>query len=220
MSKFFDHDSPVMQLLIMIGNLIMLNILWLVCCAPIITVGAATTAMYYTMYQYASDGSEAVFRPFFTTFAKEFKRSTLLWLLLLIIGFVLLCDISFLSSIPELGVLWIVLGVLLLLYVIALTHSFAILGRFNTNIKTVLKSCYLVFLMNLRRSLLVLLLSAAPVLIIIFMPYQVLNTLPLWVGIAFGLIFYLNARLFLKSFDHVAPKETPAAAPLQEAEKT
>ena len=30
MSKFFDHDSPVMQLLIMIGNLIMLNILWLV----------------------------------------------------------------------------------------------------------------------------------------------------------------------------------------------
>ena len=208
MSKLFDHDSPVMQLLITIGNLIMLNILWLVCCIPVITVGAATTAMYYTMYQYATDGSEAVFKPFFSTFAKEFKRSTLVWLLLLVIGLVFVCDIWFLASVPQFKGLWIVLGFLLFLYCIALTHSFAILGRFDTNIKTALKSCYLVFIMNFWRSMGVLLLSAAPVLIVIFMPYQVLNTLPLWVGLAFGLIFYLNARLFIKSFEHVAPKKT------------
>ena len=208
MSKLFDHDAPLMQCLIMVGNLIMLNILWLVCCAPIITVGAATTAMYYTMYQYATDGSEAVFKPFFSTFAKEFKRSTLVWLLLLVIGLVFVCDIWFLASVPQFKGLWIVLGLLLFLYCIALTHSFAILGRFDTNIKTALKSCYLVFVMNFWRSMGVLLLSAAPVLIVIFMPYQVLNTLPLWVGLAFGLIFYLNARLFIKSFEHIEPKKT------------
>ena len=65
--------------------------------------------------------------------------------------------------------------------------------------------------MNIWRSLLILIFSAAPVLIIIFMPYQVLNTLPLWVGIAFAAVFYINARLFIKSFAHSAPKEeTPA----------
>ena len=206
MSKLFDHDAPVMQLLILIGNLIVLNTLWLICCIPVITAGAATTAVYYTMYQYATDGTEAVFKPFFRAFKKDFKQSTLVWLALLVIGFVLLCDIWFLSSVPQFKVLWILLGILLLLFTVALTHIFAILGRFDTNIKTALKSCYLVAIMNFPRSLLVLLLSAAPILICIFMPYQVLNTLPLWVGLAFGMIFYLNAKLFLKSFDKVAPK--------------
>lgn len=206
MSKLFDHDAPLMQVMIMIGNMIVLNILWLVCCIPVITAGAATTAVYYTMYQYATDGSEAVFKPFFKTFIKEFKQSTLLWLLLLAIGGVLVCDIWFLASVPQFRALWVVLGLLLFLYAIALTHSFAILGRFDTTIKTALKSCYLVFVMNFWRSMLVLLLSAAPILIVIFMPYQVLNTLPVWVGVAFGVIFYFNARIFIKSFERIAPK--------------
>lgn len=212
MSKLFDHDAPLMQVLILIGNLIVLNTLWLICCIPVITAGAATTAVYYTMYQFATDGSEAVFKPFFRTFKKEFKQSTLVWLALLVIGFVFLCDISFLASLPQFGVLWIVLGILLLLYAVALTHIFAILGRFDTDIKTALKSCYLVAIMNFPRSLLVLLLSAAPVLIFIFMPYQVLNTLPLWVGLAFGMIFYLNAKLFLRSFEKVVPKGESSAS--------
>lgn len=207
MSKIFDHDAPLVQTLTMIGNLIVLNVLWLLCCAPVITAGAATTAMYYTMYQYVTDGSEAVFKPFFRTFVRDFKQSTLLWLILLVVGFVLWCDISYLSAYIQLKVLWILLGILLLLYAVALTHSFAILGRFNTTIKTALKSCYLIAITNFWRSLLVLILSAAPVLIFIFMPYQVLKTLPLWIGIAFGMIFYLNAKLFIKSFAHSAPKE-------------
>lgn len=210
MSKLFDHDAPLMQTMIMIGNLIVLNILWLICCIPVITAGAATTAVYYTMYQYATDGSEAVFKPFFRTFIREFRQSTLFWLILLAVGGVLVCDIWFLASVPQFKALWIVLGVLLFLYAIALTHGFAILGRFNTTIKTVLKSCYLVFIMNFWRSMLVLLLSAAPVLVVIYMPYQVLNTLPIWVGVAFGVIFYFNARLFIKSFERIAPKGDPA----------
>ena len=212
MSKLFDHDAPLMQCLILVGNLIVLNILWVLCCIPVITAGAATTAVYYTAYQYATDGSEAVFKPFFKAFVKEFKQSTLLWLILLAVGAVFVCDIWFLASAPQLQGLWIVLGLLLFLYAIALTHSFAILGRFNTNIKTVLKSCYLVFVMNFWRSLLVLLLSAAPILIVIFMPYQVLNTLPLWAGLAFAIVFYLNAKIFIKSFDRIAPK-TEGAKP-------
>ena len=216
MSKIFNHEAPFIQTLTMIGNLIVLNILWILCCAPIITAGAATTAMYYTMYQYVTDGSEAILKPFFRTFAKDFKQSTLLWLLLLVIGFVLWCDISFLSAYPQLKFLWIPLGILLLLYAVAVSHSFAILGRFNTTIKTALKSCYLIAIMNFWRSLLVLILSAAPVLIFIFMPYQVLNTLPLWVGIAFGMIFYLNAKLFIKSFENSAPKEEQPSAITEE----
>ena len=208
MKKLFNHDSNIIQILILLMNLMILNVLWILCSIPIVTAGAATTAVYYTMYQYATDGSEAVLKPFFTTFAKEFKRSTIVWLILLAIGIVLWIDARYLMAYPQLKALWIPLGVLVALYTVALSHVFAILGRFDTNIKTALKSCYLVALMNFWRTLPVLALTVAPILIFVFMPYQVLNTLPFWVGLAFSLIFYLNARLFLKSFDHIAPKET------------
>ena len=212
MKKLFSHDSNIIQSLILMFNLMVLNIFWLLLCVPVITAGAATTAMYYTLYQYVTDGSESVIKPFFKTFIKDFKQSTVYWLIMLVIGFVLWCDISFLSTYTQLGFLWILLGILLLLCAIALTHGFAILGRFDTTLKTAFKSCYLIALTNFWRSLLILIFSAAPVLIIIFMPYQVLKTLPLWVGIAFAAIFYINARLFIKSFENSAPKEeTPSA---------
>ena len=212
MKKLFSHDSNIIQSLILMFNLMLLNVLWLLLCVPVITAGAATTAMYYTLYQYVNDGSEAVLKPFFKTFIKDFKQSTVYWLIMLVIGFVLWCDISFLSTYTQLRFLWILLGILLFLYAIALTHGFAILGRFNTTLKTAFKSCYLIALTNFWRSLLILIISAAPVLIIIFMPYQVLKTLPLWIGIAFAAVFYINARLFIKSFEHSAPKEeTPPA---------
>ena len=212
MKKLFSHDSNIIQSLILMFNLMLLNVLWLLLCVPVITAGAATTAMYYTLYQYVNDGSEAVLKPFFKTFIKDFKQSTVYWLIMLVIGFVLWCDISFLSTYTQLRFLWILLGILLFLYAIALTHGFAILGRFNTTLKTAFKSCYLIALTNFWRSLLILIISAAPVLIIIFMPYQVLKTLPLWIGIAFAAVFYINARLFIKSFEHSAPKEETAPA--------
>lgn len=215
MKKLFSHDSNIVQSLILVFNLMVLNILWLLLCVPVVTAGAATTAMYYTLYQYVTDGSEAVLKPFFKTFIKEFKQSTIYWLIMLVVGFVLWCDISFLSSFTQLSFLWIPLGILILLYAVALTHGFAILGRFDTTLKTAFKSCYLIALTNIWRSLLILIFSAAPVLIIIFMPYQVLNTLPLWVGIAFAAVFYINARLFIKSFAHSAPKEEPPAQEIE-----
>ena len=116
MKKLFSHDSNIIQSLILMFNLMVLNIFWLLLCVPVITAGAATTAMYYTLYQYVTDGSESVIKPFFKTFIKDFKQSTVYWLIMLVIGFVLWCDISFLSTYTQLGFLWILLGILLLLY--------------------------------------------------------------------------------------------------------
>ena len=140
MKKLFSHDSNIVQSLILVFNLMVLNILWLLLCVPVVTAGAATTAMYYTLYQYVTDGSVAVLKPFFKTFIKEFKQSTIYWLIMLVVGFVLWCDISFLSSFTQLSFLWIPLGILILLYAVALTHGFAILGRFDTTLKTALRA--------------------------------------------------------------------------------
>ena len=45
--KFFNLDSPVMQALGKMADLMWLNILTLICCIPVVTVGASLTAMHY-----------------------------------------------------------------------------------------------------------------------------------------------------------------------------
>ena len=41
MGGLFSYDSKLMQILNFIGDLIILNVLYLVCCLPVVTIGAA-----------------------------------------------------------------------------------------------------------------------------------------------------------------------------------
>lgn len=43
----FNYDNPVWRFIGKLGDLILLNLLWLICCIPVFTAGAATTAVYY-----------------------------------------------------------------------------------------------------------------------------------------------------------------------------
>ena len=44
--KLFNLDSPVMVFLSKVANLMILNVLTIICCIPIFTAGAAITALY------------------------------------------------------------------------------------------------------------------------------------------------------------------------------
>ena len=52
MGNIFRYDSPFMTKLAMVFNLMLLNVLWLLTALPIITIGAANTAMNYVLFQF------------------------------------------------------------------------------------------------------------------------------------------------------------------------
>lgn len=43
----FNPDSPLMRALGVVWDLIVLNLLFLVCCIPVVTIGPAITALHY-----------------------------------------------------------------------------------------------------------------------------------------------------------------------------
>ena len=45
--KIFDIDSPLMNVLGKISDLVILNLITVVMCIPIVTAGASFTAMHY-----------------------------------------------------------------------------------------------------------------------------------------------------------------------------
>jgi len=77
-------DSPVMNILSTIADLIVLHLLFVICCLPIVTIGAAYSAKYYVAMKIIRGEDSGVFAPFFKAFIRNFKQATIVWLTLLV----------------------------------------------------------------------------------------------------------------------------------------
>lgn len=82
--KFFDYNSGFMRFALLLSRLTILNLIWLVCCIPVITAGAATAAQYYSVRQLLA-GDTAIFKNFRTGIKLYWKRASVIWLLFAIL---------------------------------------------------------------------------------------------------------------------------------------
>lgn len=93
-----EKKNPLFSFLNLLGQLILLSILWTVCCLPIITVGASTVALYYTVVKVLRRNQDSLFAAFFRGFRNNFLQS-------LNINMVFLCYFGILAyfAIPRLS---------------------------------------------------------------------------------------------------------------------
>ena len=90
--KFFSYDSKFSQWMLRFCYCCWLNLLWAICSIPIVTIGAATTGLYYVMLKLARGEEGNVTKMFFRSFRENFKQATVLWLILLAVGLFLGAD--------------------------------------------------------------------------------------------------------------------------------
>lgn len=88
-----NPDSPIIHTMTVIYDVLVTTVLFLLCCIPVVTIGAALTAMQATMMEIAADTSSGVLSRFFGSFRENFKLSTLLWLPLMAVGAVVAVEI-------------------------------------------------------------------------------------------------------------------------------
>ena len=81
-----------------LGQMILLNLLWMVCSLPVVTAGASTTALFYCTLKLHKDKDIRVIRDFFKSFRQNFGQSTMAWLLLLLAGGVIWMEKEALTS--------------------------------------------------------------------------------------------------------------------------
>ena len=81
MKKLFDIDNPVIAFLSRLADLIGLNFLFLICCLPVFTIGAAWTALYYVTVKMVRKEESYIWKDFFKSFRENFKQATLIWLI-------------------------------------------------------------------------------------------------------------------------------------------
>ena len=148
MSNLIDPDRPLMAFITKMAYSTYLNILWLICCLPIVTIGASTTALFYVTLKMAEDRDDGLTGMFFRAFRQNFLPATKLWLVLLGTGAFLAMDGYIVWHIWSQSIFWTLVAALLIVaaivYAVVLLYAFPQLARFENTTFGILKTALLV----------------------------------------------------------------------------
>lgn len=86
-------DNPIMRGMGRVADFIILNLLWIVCSIPIITIGASTTALYTVMLKLVKNEEGYIAKGFLKAFKENFKQSTIMWAIFLLLGILFVVDL-------------------------------------------------------------------------------------------------------------------------------
>lgn len=217
MSKLLDLDSPFMSAMYKVSDLIIVNVLYIICCIPVVTIGAATSALYYTTLKVAEDRGSSVVKSYFHSFRDNFKQGTIIWLFVLLAGIILGLDFYILYLFEGGGSKAV--RVLLMVPVIALIFTvcyvFPLLARFENTVKKTIVNAFLLSIGNLPKTIAAVALNVLPIGIL----YLSLRFVPFTFLIGFSGAAFLNSLMFLKIFERIMPKEEGQEEALSESEE-
>lgn len=213
MGKFFNLDAPVIRTLGTVGEIMMITALWLLCCLPVLTVGASTAALYRLMFNLKAAGSTKV-TDFFKAFRENFKKATLLWLVLLAAALaltaayylVLLCDQALLRL-----VLVVLFCLAFLVFCISAVYVFPLTAYFENTLGRTLRNALAMGMGHLRRSIPACALAMLPVVAMLLAPNLFLRLMFLWIFLAPGAIAYGIVCILLPVFRLYSPEEAAEA---------
>lgn len=173
MGGFFSSDGPLYQFLDKIGHLILLNVIWLLCCLPVITVIPATTAFYYATIKSIRRGHGYAYKEFFTSFKNNLARGVPLSLVLVALGLLLTFNfkVAWQAQTKQSMAFAIVYLVLLFFYAGFLVYICPVLSRFSIRMRAL---CRMAFIMVFRHLPVTILLVAGTAACAVFLYSAVL----------------------------------------------
>lgn len=195
--RLFNHESPFWQAIGRLGDLVWLNILFLLASVPIVTAGASFTALYDSAWRLHDEQGGPTGRIFWTSFRRNFRQATLIWLVVLplVTGVVVSWTMFPMNDLFAFKV------VLTLMLLLVFPYFFFLPARFENTTGALLRNAILIPLSRLPYAfgvfLLTLVLAAITVATYIYIPVFI----PVLALGGFGLISYASIPLLNQSVE-------------------
>lgn len=203
--KIFDIDSPLMQGLGKMADLMILNLLALVCCIPVFTIGASITALYYMALKIVRNEEVYIIKGFLKSFKQNFRQATIIWLIQIVVMVILGLDYYIMYVATEtppnmvMQVVWMAGAVIA---VVTFVFIYPVLSKFDNTLKNTFKNTLLMAVMQMPKVILMVILWAIPILIGIF----VFQLFPLVFLFGMSLPAVASAFLYNKFFKKMEEK--------------
>ena len=210
--KIFDLDSPLMNVLNKMADLMWLNILTLICCIPVITAGAALTSMHYVALKIVRNEESYITRSFFKSFKTNFRQATLIWLLLMLVAAILGGDYYIItkSGMQFSQVLVVLIMAAGVLVICTSLYVFPVLAKFDNTIMGTIRTAFIMSIFQLPQTVVMFVMAFFPLIIYLVS----LRLIPIIFLFGFSLPAYASAMLYNKFFqkleDQLLSEQEPA----------
>ena len=142
MDRLFNMDNKFFTVMGHVADLMILNIVFLICCLPVVTIGASLTALHYVTLKMARNEESYIVRSFFKSFKQNFRQATIINLIMLAVGAVLYVDLNIVTNMTGSmsKVLYILLIAFAFLYLIVFLYIYPVLAKFYNSIKNTFRN--------------------------------------------------------------------------------
>lgn len=148
MRNILSPEAPVMIFITRLAYSAYLSILWLICCIPLVTVGAATTALFTVTLKMVKNEEGNVTSQFFHAFKDNFKQSTIVWLILFAVGAILAVDGYALYHLRFDNAFWTFLTavyvLVLVAYAIITMYIYPLMAHFDNTIPAMFRNSIMI----------------------------------------------------------------------------
>ena len=181
MNAIFSPDSKLMGGLSLLADMIVVNCLYLLCCIPIFTIGAARVALYCVGMCWARRESAGV-KKYISVFISSIKSTFALWA-------TVIADIPY----ESIGVCALV--ILTVLYLFVASQIFLLASQFDNSFKQTIANAFLISFAYPIRSIVHIILLVLPVVVFLFLPKVFVHAGLLWFLLYFSLEVYLDSLI-------------------------
>lgn len=139
--KLFSTDSGLYKFMMQLMDLLVLNFMWILFSLPIFTIGASTAAACAVTMKMVKDEESYIAKQFIKEFRRNWKQGTILWIIILVVGYAFYLDTQILkvSADPSFLVIFMTYG-LAFLFIICFGYAFALIARYENSIKNTIQN--------------------------------------------------------------------------------
>jgi len=186
----FGIDSKFYEVVSRIADLVVVNLLFVLCSLPIITIGASTTALYGVTKKMAENREGYIFRNYFRLFKENFKQSTIMWSILLLLALIPTIDLYIINSFEKTMLATALAILFVFLYAMALQSTF------ENTIKNTLKNAFLMGIGYFPWTLLIVFITLLPIILLVLLGRSAGSVVYVMLFVGFAVLAYLNSYIF------------------------
>lgn len=201
--KKLSVDNPFFDFMGRSGDVLLLNILFLISSIPVVTIGTSLAALYQSFDDMAEGEFISAFRNYTRAWKKHLRTSTKVWILILLSGCLLVFDLTFVGGMRR-GTqgpwrsIGVGIGCLAVIWEMIFCYIFPVLLKGETQVGRMIKQSLFLAVRNFHFTFLMVVINSIPVICFIMGGSLLAAAIPLYLTFGFGLTAFVNTFFLRK----------------------
>lgn len=205
MSGLFGLDSPLIRFLTKFADLMLLNIIFVISCIPLFTIGAGIASLYEVTLKMVKNEESYIVKGYFTAFKSNFKKSTVIWLILSVMFFIFITDLYIINNSEGLAYYWTILyfvlcGMALVVWILT-AYIFPLQAKFENSCKNTVMNALYMSARHLPTTIVVVFMNSIIIICLLVNAYTVVYGVLIYLVIGYAFVAYINSSFLVKVFE-------------------